>query len=328
MHEAESVRRDDVFRSIRDGCRRVAEHAESVRIVSERLEALANHLVVEGAPTPALDVESHYVGDESTTVAFFVTLDAVNFGSGYFPHLRKRPGMSGYFTIASSLADRFRREGPIDASELAEIDASACARIFDQDAAVEPIAELMSLFAQAWNDLGADLLHRFGGAFCGVVEAAAGSAARLIEILEAQPFFRDVSQYDGFEVPLFKRAQILASDLALALRDTGPGRFEDLDRLTIFADNLVPHVLRVDGVLEYRPDLRERIEREELIPAGSEEEIEIRACALYAVELLVDQARARGLAVTARELDLFLWNRGQQATYKARPRHRTRTVFY
>ena len=38
----------------------------------------------------------------------------------------------------------------------------------------------------------------------------------------------------------YKRAQIVASDLALA----GVAEFDDLDRLTIFADNLVPHVLR------------------------------------------------------------------------------------
>jgi hypothetical protein len=28
------------------------------------------------------------------------------------------------------------------------------------------------------------------------------------------------------------------------------------------------------------------------------------------------------------QLDYVLWNRGQAAQYKARPRHRTRTVFY
>ena len=35
-----------------------------------------------------------------------LVLDSINFGSGWFPTLRKRPGMSGYFTVASSL-DRF-----------------------------------------------------------------------------------------------------------------------------------------------------------------------------------------------------------------------------
>ena len=54
------------------------------------------------------------------------------------------------------------------------------------------------------------------------------------------------------------------SDLALA----GVAEFHDLDRLTIFADNLVPHVLRVDGVLRYDPALAARIDAGELIPPG------------------------------------------------------------
>ena len=54
----------------------------------------------------------------------------------------------------------------------------------------------------------------------------------------------------------WKRAQITANDLALA----GVAEFPDLDRLTIFADNLVPHVLRVDGVLRY-DDLARRAHR-------------------------------------------------------------------
>jgi hypothetical protein len=144
------------------------------------------------------------------------------------------------------------------------------------------------------------------------------------------PYFRDVSFHQKLEVmaPLYKRAQLLAADLAIAFDGHSRGFFHDLDRLTIFADNLVPHVLRVDGLLEYNADLLARIEQEELIPAGSPEEIEIRAVAVYAVELIVGALRASGVAVTARELDFLFWSRGQQFAYKALPRHRTRTVFY
>jgi hypothetical protein len=98
--------------------------------------------------------------------------------------------------------------------------------------------------------------------------------------------------------------------------------------LTIFADNLVPHVLRVDGILLYEEALAARIDSEQLIPPGSMEEVEIRACAVHAVELLTEELRSSGHNVTAMGLDYLLWNRGQQPYYKARPRHRTRTVFY
>jgi hypothetical protein len=122
-----------------------------------------------------------------------------------------------------------------------------------------------------------------------------------------------------FEDPgFYKRAQIVPSDLALA----GVAQFADLDRLTIFADNLVPHVLRVDGVLRYDADLAAHIDAGELLEPG-EQEREIRACAVHACELIAQQ-----LGVAPRILDIWLWNRGQQAPYKAVPRHRTRTTAY
>ncbi len=124
------------------------------------------------------------------------------------------------------------------------------------------------------------------------------------------PFFAD----RGF----YKRAQIVPSDLALA----GVADFDDLDRLTIFADNLVPHVLRLDGVLVYDPALAATIDAGELLAPGQRER-EIRGCAVHACEEL-----ARRLEVAPRTLDAWLWNRGQGERYKARPRHRTRTVFY
>jgi hypothetical protein len=144
-----------------------------------------------------------------------------------------------------------------------------------------------------------------------VVAEAGGSAERLAADLAAgMPFFDD----RGF----YKRAQIVPSDLALA----GVVELDDLDRLTIFADNLVPHVLRMDGVLRYEPDLAAHIDAGELLPPGGAER-EIRACAVVACEEI-----ARRLGVAPRTLDHWLWNRGQSPQYKAVPRHRTRTVFY
>jgi hypothetical protein len=142
------------------------------------------------------------------------------------------------------------------------------------------------------------------------------------------PFFRDVEQYGELSIPFYKRAQITSADLNLALEGHGLGRFDDLDRLTIFADNLVPHVLRVDGVLRYDEQLAARIDAEHLISAHSPEEIEIRACAVHAVELMVQALCSAGQRITASGLDYLLWNCGQRPEYKARPRHRARTVFY
>jgi len=325
---AEETEQPNVFDRIRAACRSVADRAEHVQIRADRIEVYAAGVSIDELDVSPFDADRHFVGDETETVAYFVTLDTINFGSGYFPYLTKRPGMSGYYTIASSLADRFRADGPISVAELRTISPRECTRMFGQDPKSFPARELMSLFTRALNDLGNNIVNRCNGRFEGLIELAGRSAARLIEILTAQPLFRDEVLYRGLPVPLYKRAQLLASDLALAFNGEGPGRFDDLDRLTIFADNLVPHVLRIDDLLAYSDPLATAIDREELIRAGSDEEIEIRASAVHCVEL-IREARARaGRPVSSRQLDQILWHRGQRTDYKSAKRHRTRTVFY
>jgi hypothetical protein len=237
-----------------------------------------------------------------------LTLDAINFGSGWFPTLHKRTSegepVSGYFTVSWALADHVRAHGPPTAKWMAQVGTSDIATILDQD----PSNELMSLYAQALRSLGRFLGTRRA---LDLVAESGGSAERLAQMLA-----RGMAMFDdrGF----YKRAQIVANDLALA----GVAEFHDLDRLTIFADNLVPHVLRCDGVLVYEEALAARIDAGEQLSMGGAER-EIRACAVHACELI-----SKRTSVPARTIDTWLWTRGQALEYKSRPRHRCRTVFY
>jgi hypothetical protein len=284
---------------VRSTCREIAESARHVRIDPEALTALD-----PGEP-PALDAERHWLEGQPEDVAdFMLILDSINFGSGWFPTLRKRPGMSGYFTIASALTDFWRSSGGWPVGELRALRVEEVAAVLEQDAE----HELMVLYTEALRALGRFLDGRRA---LDLVEEAGGSAERLAAALAAgMAFFDDA----GF----WKRAQITANDLALA----GVADFYDLDRLTIFADNLVPHVLRVEAVLVYDPALAAHIDSAELLPPGAEER-EIRGCAVHACELLSER-----LGVPARTIDMALWTRGQEPRYKRVPRHRTRTVFY
>lgn len=313
---------------VRQACAAVAARAAHVHLHEDGIPPYAASLPLDQILSPEPDPVHHYLGHGDDTVAYLLTLDAINFGSGYFPHLDKRPGMSGYFTIATSLTDHYRAHGPLSAAALEDLTVADCLRIFGQDPANEPIRTLMGHFATALNDLGHYLRVRFESNFTALVDAAGTSAERLVRLLIEMPYYRDVEPYGDLDVPFFKRAQITAADLWLAFDGRGPGRFDDIDRLTIFADNLVPHVLRVDGILSYEDHLAARIDAEQLIPAGSREEVEIRACALHAVERIAAALQDAGHAVTSRGLDYLLWNRGQSLHYKSRPRHRTRTVFY
>ncbi|HLG11026.1 MAG TPA: queuosine salvage family protein [Dehalococcoidia bacterium] len=315
-----------ILDEVRVACARVADQARWVRIDDARLEAYAGSLPGQAA-MEGVASKYYYAGTPEETSAFVLTFTSVNFSSGWNPHLRKLPGSSGSITLMTRLRQRFEEKGAMTADELAGITAGDCAALFGQ--VIEPpVDELMDLFAQGWNDLGRYLLERFDGSFSGVVEAAGHSAERLIELLLAMPLYRDIARYRGSDVPLLKRAQIASADLSAAFGGQGPGRFDDLARLTIFPDNLVPHVLRLDGVLEYDEELIERINREELLAHGSEEEVEIRAVAVHAVERIVDVCRGQGREITAARLDDHLWLKGQGTSYKAVPRHRCRNPHY
>jgi hypothetical protein len=312
----------NIAEEVRDACAQIAESARHVRIELDACEELTP------ATPAALDPERHYLEGQPADVAdYLLALDAINFGSGWFPTLRKRSShgrpVSGYFTTAWNLADHVRKHGPPSCEWLSTVTSVEIATILDQSAD----SELMSLYAQAWRELGRFLANgrRSSGARGGaprskavcrwraldLVDQARGSAVQLAEILAGgMTMWAD----RGF----YKRAQLLASDLALA----GVADFHDLDRLTIFADNLVPHVLRCDGVLVYEETLAARVDAGGRLALGGAER-EIRACAVHACVLISQRT-----GMPEREIDNWLWTRGQASAYKARPRHRCRTVFY
>ena len=299
---------------LRAACAAVAARSRHVRLRAEAIPAYAATLA--GNP-PSGDAvpEAHGLAPEQRG-AFWLTLDAINFGSGWFPTLRKSPGHSGYATIASGVRARFARAGPWSAPELAAISVAELAEVLGQ----EPEHPLLALFTGSLRDLGEHLVAEHGGSFAALAASTGGSAVALARRLGRWSCFADTSCLAGMELPFLKRAQITAADLARAGVIAAP----DLAGLTMFADNLVPHVLRRDGILDFDRGLVARIEAGELIEHGSREEVEIRACALHAVELIV----AEGAGACAAEGDQRRWLRGQDRRYKASPRHRCRCTAY
>jgi putative queuosine salvage protein len=324
----QGVSTQGLFDEIRSSCREVTRRARFVSIEDEALSSFAARLARVSWPEEDLDPAHHFQGSDADVLAFMIALDAINFGSGWFPLLRKPAGLSGYRTIATACKDRFEAEGGVRGEMLRAATPGTMAELLGQELTDPGVAQLMGLFARAWRDLGSWLLDRYDDRFDEVVRDAGHCAERLVSILAEMPLYRDVAQYEELKVPFYKRAQITAADLNRAFGNEGYGRFDDLDQLTLFADNLVPHVLRCEGVLVYEASLARSIDSESLIEAGTASETEIRAVAVEAVERLVAELGRLGRPTTAHALDGMLWNAGQSPEIKSRPRHRARSTFY
>ncbi|MCX7822803.1 MAG: queuosine salvage family protein [Syntrophobacterales bacterium] len=165
-----------------------------------------------------------------------------------------------------------------------------------------------------------------------LINSAEQSAERLVEaIVTYFPSFRDETLYKGRKVFFWKRSQIYVFDLYLAFRGEGLGKFDDIEVLTAFADYKLPQVLRALGIIEYSKNLSEIVDNRVMIGAGSEEEVEIRAATVQAVELLrreLDILTEKAKPTIAARVDQFLWHLGQEDPFRVKPYHLCRTIFY
>ena len=174
------------------------------------------------------------------------------------------------------------------------------------------------------NQTGHCLMDGFGDGFTNAVEEAGGHARRLAHLLaERFPSFRDLASYEGQPVAFLKRAQICAADLHHLWSRCGFAGLTGMDELTVFADYRLPQYLRHAGIIRVRPELAERIDQRRELPAGSPEEVELRAATIVAGEVLRQALDGR---VPAWHLDFVLWQRSHEPGVNIE-HHRTRTIY-
>ena len=273
---------------------------DEVRHECAQIAAAARHVRIDLRPDvplggkSGLDTQLHYLeGTQDEVARYIFILDAINFGSGWFDELQVTTD-----SLTERLTAHAREHGPWTPQQLRDLDEATLREVLDL-----PSSQLAHLYTNGCRQLG----EWFGARTA--TECIGDSAEDLARRLTKMPYFDD----KGF----YKRAQITANDLHLA----GVADFADIDRLTIFADNLVPHVLRLDRVLIYSDELAKTIDAGEEITGEFEKEV--RACALHACEALAQRA-----GVPPRTLDNRIWNRGQRPPYSTSRAHITKTVFY
>jgi hypothetical protein len=323
----------------------VVEQGEHVWINPEQVEALSEQWIESGniteAPPSMAYQQYHFFDGTERTVNWILVLDALNF---CFWSEKDTPRWSityldqtlnGYLAQAAALTRAVAEGIPIwNAEFLSTLSEDTMATILrstpgegEQTEHSAPIP-LFEQRVQHAREVGQVLLARYDGQFANAVEHAQYDAIQLVELLVQDfPSFRDVARFRNTEVRFFKRAQLCASDLASTFGYQQWGALSNLDQLTAFADYKLPQVLRHYGAIEYAPSLAQQIDNQELLPAGSEEEIEIRAATVWACELLRRALLNRGVRTSAAAIDLHLWLLGQQS-HAMRPYHRTRTIYY
>ena len=316
----------------------VMEHATSVGIDEQALRVLAADLGPIMSQAPDWHDPRHFADGTWRTAGWVLVLDALNFcfwsptGDRWRVEWQGRID-DGYWALASALSRAVLEGRPLwDPDYLADLTPREVAHVLRPHDERAPEIPLFPLRVQNLHELARGLREGFPDAEIPVqalIEEADGSAVELVRAVAARfPSFNDIATYQDQEIRFYKRAQILAADLAGAFNGSGLGAFHDLNQLTAFADYKIPQVLRGFRALVYADDLAEAIADRRLIPTGSAWEIEIRSATIWACEMLRQILAREGRLHRATEIDAILWLAGQSLPAEMPPYHRTLTVFY
>ncbi len=319
-----------------ESVRPVIERSRDVRTNVAKIVEHAGWMAYEELPLPQFALPFG-IGDETRqAIDFSLVANTINFAFTDFERNTKFQAEFGGRNWSDSEAmfaclKRALDEGipVLDGSYLRRVTREDLAHIFRGNIEMPMLDER----AEILNAAGEVLVKKYHGRFYEFVQAgpprAFAEGRGLLERLIAEfPRYNDVSIYDGHTVQIHKLAQLGLWALHAALSRSGAFRVEDAERLTAFADYIVPVALRVMNIFEYSPTLEEAINSHKLIPRDSTQEIEIRAHTIYATALLREEINLRrppAMQVIIPQVDARLWTHYHTTHW---PHHLTRTIMY
>lgn len=310
--------------------RYLIDTAKFVRIDDEALNRLADTLGIGELIIPKWDIPVYVSGTMEDVIDFVFLENSINFaftdfvtGAKYCTEYLGTEWKGSYGMLAALKKAIDSGVPLLDGAYLRDISFEEMRSIFTDS--IPMLKERWEIF----REVGGVLCDRYGGHFHNLYAAANGrlfnNGKGLVELLTADfPSFDDSGVIDGHAVRFDKRAQLAPAILQGKYQETP--LFEDIDKLTIFADYVLPKGLRDHGVLVYAPELATAVDKGEMIPAWSRKEMEIRAATVHAADRIMGRINAaREDPITILHLDYALWSSSRKTPGR---HHLTKTISY
>ena len=217
----------------------------------------------------------------------------------------------------------------LDGNYLAKITRAELHKVFEGNIEMPMLDEKLEVLHQ----VGKVLAEKYDGRFHKFLKSCSprlyDDGNGLIDrMVKEFPRFNDVSLLDGHEIRFYKLAQLGVWMLYSTLHASGKFRLDDPQKMTAFADYIVPVALRLHGITSYSKRLEDTINAHQLIPRDFRWEVEIRAHCIYATALLteeINKLRPANLQVIIPQIDARFWTHFHTTTW---PHHLTQTIMY
>ena len=320
-----------------DSVRPVIERSRDVHTSFDKIQEVAGWMAYEELPMPDYALPFGLGdGKRDDIIDFILTCDSIDTAFTDFTSREKfQVDYAGrHWSDSDALFACMKRALDrgveiLDGDFLARVTRPELEQIFAGNIELPMLDEKM----QVLHQVGGVLAAKYEGRFHNFVNAGPArlydNGSGLVERLAAEfPRFNDVSQYEGHPVKFYKLAQLGLWFVYSSLRKSGQFPLEDLDKMTAFADYMVPVPLRLLGILSYSPELESAIRSHQMIARDSSWEVEIRAQTIYATALLteeINQIRPKDLQIVIPQIDARLWTHYHTTWW---PHHLTKTIMY
>ena len=320
-----------------DSLRPVIEHSRDVRTHFEKIQEVAKWMAYEELPEPvyALPLGAGD-GKRDETIDFILTADTIDTAfTDFSNHEKFQVDYAGrHWSDSDALFACMKRAldngiPMLDGKFLAQVTKPELEKIFAGNIQMPMLDEKMTVLHQ----VGKVLADKYDGRFHNFVQSCSprlydngkGMVDRMVTEFAR---FNDVSEYDGHTIKLYKLPQLGLWLVYSSLQKSGQFRIEDLEKMTAFADYIVPVALRLMGITSYSPELERAINTHQMIPRDSRQEIEIRAHCVYATALLseeINKIRPKEMQIVIPQVDARLWTHYHTTWW---PHHLTKTIMY
>jgi putative queuosine salvage protein len=320
-----------------DSLHPVIEHSRDVHTHIDKIAEVVGWMAYEELPMPEYQVPFGVgQGSANDVLDFILTADSVDTAfTDFSTHVKFQVDYAGrHWSDSDALFACMKRAmddgiSILDGSFLARLTRPQLEHIFSGNIEMPMLDEKLKV----WRQVGSVLAEKYNGRFHNFVKSCSprlyDNGAGLIDRLVKEfPRFNDVSPYDGETIKIYKLPQLGVWLAYAALRKGGSFTIEDLDKMTAFADYIVPVALRLLGITSYSPELEHAINTYQMIPRDSRWEVEIRAHCIYATALLseeINNIRPKNEQIIIPQIDARLWTHYHTTQW---PHHLTKTIMY
>ncbi len=321
---------------VTESLRPVIENSRDVHTHYEKLVEVAGWMAYEELPMPNLAIPYGLEKTPDIAMDFVMVANTIDTAfTDFKTHVKFQTDYAGaHLSDSEAMFACIKRAMDngipiLDGKFLATITRQDMNKIFAGNMEMPMLDEKIAVFRETGKILTAKYEGRYYNFIRSCPPRLYDNGKGLVEKLAAEfPRYNDVSKYDGNEIKFYKLTQLGFWQIYSGLHETGAFKLEDPQKMTAFADYIVPVALRLMGMTSYSPALEKAINSHQLIPRDSRQEIEIRAHCLYATALLTDEInklRPPDEHIIIPQIDARLWTHYHTTSW---PHHLTETIMY